>query len=339
MRSVITQVCHALSLPTQQQRAEAASGGDLAAHNAYMKSWPAMGEIELAQASVSLPKPEQLVVAAWNMERCKRVEESGELLRAAGADIVLATEMDLGCARSGQRHTTRDLAAYLGMGYIYGVEFVELGTGDAYETVLFEHVPNEAGLHGNAILSRYPLLDIALIPLDDDGPWYLRNPGNDGQLRIGGRMALKAVVETANGPLQCVAAHYESASDPVLRAEQTQRLLAAIDPDMATVIGGDLNTAALIGMRASEVLNTPARCEPCFDHFTKGGFDWRTAVTGGWTTRAAPGKEVRYPLLVLDWILVRGGYACDPAIWPALSTHGEYLSDHELITAKINLSA
>ncbi|MBT6727211.1 MAG: hypothetical protein HOA75_10715 [Deltaproteobacteria bacterium] len=39
-------------------------------------------------------------------------------------------------------------------GYAFRVEFVELGLGDPPETAEFNGVPNEHGLHGNAILSR-----------------------------------------------------------------------------------------------------------------------------------------------------------------------------------------
>ena len=145
-------------------------------------------------------------------------------VRESGADIVLATEMDLGMARSGQHHTTRDLAEALGMGYAFGVEFVELGTGDPYETGLFKNIPNMHGLHGNAILSRYEIENVALLPLDAGGQWFTDTPKNDGQLRIGGRIAMAAQI----GGMTVVAAHYESESDAQGRADQTWRMLDLI---------------------------------------------------------------------------------------------------------------
>ncbi|MBT7205226.1 MAG: hypothetical protein HN867_17330 [Deltaproteobacteria bacterium] len=66
----------------------------------------------------------------------------------------MATEVDWGMARSKHRHTTKELAERLGWGYAFRVEFVELGLGDPPETAEFNGVPNEHGLHGNAILSR-----------------------------------------------------------------------------------------------------------------------------------------------------------------------------------------
>lgn len=341
MRPILTRTVPTLETPSQDMRAAAAStGGDRAAHDAMQAAWPCLNSFELAQPQAPLPAPSELTICAWNIERCKRVEDTAAQLRAAGADVVLATEMDLGMARSGQRHTTRDLAEALGMGYIYGTEFVELGTGDAFETAEFADVPNDHGLHGNAILSRYPLISPCLIPLDNGGLWYVSNPKGDGQHRVGGRMALAAQIETTRGHLTLSAAHYESESDPALRAEQTRILLDGLSStygDGPAVIGGDLNTNWLAdGTRtAAEITADPAAVEPAFAHFAEAGFDWRGSVTPGFTTRGAPGRPAKYPLMVLDWLLVRGVSPFQPRIWPALSSSGQYLSDHEMLSVRI----
>ncbi|MEM8730241.1 MAG: endonuclease/exonuclease/phosphatase family protein [Pseudomonadota bacterium] len=341
MRPILTTTVDQLDRPSQDDRAEAkAKGGDRAAHDAMLARWPCLNTLELAQPSAALPAPSELTVCAWNIERCKRVEDSAALLRAAGADVVLATEMDLGMARSSQRHTTRDLAQALGMGYIYGTEFVELGTGDPFETKDFGAVPNEVGLHGNAILSRFPLERACLIPLDDGGLWYVTPPKGDGQHRVGGRMAMAAQIRTGRGPLTLVAAHYESESDPALRAAQTEVLLAALSArygDGPAVIGGDLNTSQLAdGHRTgAEIIAAPDQVEPSFTHFAAAGFDWRGAMTGGFTTRVPPQRTARYPLMILDWLMVRSVAPVAPRIWPAVSAAGHYLSDHELLSVRI----
>lgn len=349
MRAPILQTTTQMSPPSMDARAKAAqAGADAptpqaagALHDRYQASWPALNTVELCPAPSPLSVTAPLTIAAWNIERCKRISDSAALLRHAGADIVLATEVDWGMARSGQHHTTRDLAAQLGMGYAFGVEFVELGTGDPYETSLFADVENAHGLHGNAILSRYPLEQVALIPLDDGGYWYRTAPKSDGQLRIGGRMAMAARLTTPDGPLVCVAAHYESESDAKGRDAQTERLLHSVSQiygdDMACAIGGDFNTAALTGLNRAEVL-AGAPAEPCFARFADHGFDWRTFNTGQITTRATPGRPVRYPLQTLDWLFGRGCIGHTPRIWPALSERGAYLSDHELITARVTLT-
>lgn len=322
--------------PSRDIRAAAARGGHRQGdHDALLGAWECLSSIEVQQPGPAAV-PMTFTIAAWNIERCKRVTESAKALSDGAADIVLATEMDFGMARSGQRHTTRDLAAALGLGYAFGVEFVELGIGDAYETSLFADVPNDHGLHGNAILSRYPIENAALLPLDDGGLWFTQAPKNDGQLRIGGRMAMAAQI----GGITFVSVHYESESDAEGRAEQTRRMLDLIASDYGQgpcVIGGDLNTAAFADaqMTGPEILSDPMSVEPAFAAFASAGFDWQPCNTSGVTTRAAPGRAVRYPLKKLDWLFVRGVHASDPAVHPAVSDLGDYLSDHELLTAKI----
>lgn len=338
MRDPIRATTPRMGPPTQEQRDIAANGARSAGeHAAYLASWDCLTSIEIAQPPMA-DLPPHVTVAAWNIERCKRISESADLLRQSGADIVLATEMDWGMARSGQHHTTRDLAQELGFGYAFGVEFVELGTGDPYETGQFGDVPNDHGLHGNAILSRYPFETPRLLPLDDSGAWFIGTPKNDGQFRIGGRMAMAVQIKGVT----FVTVHYESESDAMGRAVQTRRLLDLIDAEYGNgpcVIGGDLNTAAFAQTRKSgaETLQDPARTEPSFTAFAKAGFTWTSSNQPGITTRAAPGKPVRYPLQKLDWLFVRGCVASDPAILPAICDRGDYLSDHELITTKVTL--
>jgi len=308
------------------------------AHAQFMTTWPSLNTLEVAPAPLDLPLPRTFTVAAWNIERCKRVEDSAELIRRSGADIVLATEMDNGMARSGQRHTTRDLASILGFGYVYGVEFVELGTGDPYETELFRDAENTKALHGNAIVSRYPLTEPKLIPLDDGGRWYVTAPKADGQRRVGGRMAIAAQVATQAGPVTVVSVHFESASDARDRDAQAKRLLASLHDAYGPgpmVLGGDLNTAALAGKTQFATLNAPNAFEPCFDTFEAHGLSWQTANTGAPTTRAAPGRAVLYPLVKLDWLLMRDLHASKPQTLAAVSDTGDYLSDHEMVLAQV----
>jgi hypothetical protein len=61
----------------------------------------------------------------------------------------------------------------LGFGHVFGVEFVELALGDGRETDECAGQSNLHGLHGNAVLSRFPFDRVALIPLDGGGAWYV----------------------------------------------------------------------------------------------------------------------------------------------------------------------
>lgn len=337
MRDILSECVFEILPPAPDERLKAAHGEATGErHSRYLADWRCLQTLELAPPPAAFSNPSEMKIAAWNMERCKRVEDSADLLRRAGVDIVLATEMDYGMARSGQRHTTRDLARLLGFGYVYGVEFVELGTGDTYETRLFSDVANHAGLHGNAILSRFPLHRPRVIPLDDQGHWFTGSPKSDGQRRVGGRMAIAADVEVGPAPITLVAVHFESESDAQGRLQQAETMLSAlcrVYGPAPMIIGGDLNTADLAGRSVFSCLNQPQIWEPCFGAFEADGFGWKTANNGEPTTRAAPGKPVDYPLKRLDWLFVRGLDSLEPMTVPAISSHGDYLSDHELVTA------
>lgn len=340
-RPLVTAVTHALTPPDQAARAAAGQGpATPEALARWLANWPCLAEIEHRPPPAPLPAPPGLRALAWNMERCKRVEESAALIMGQGADLVLATEMDIGMARSGQRNTPADLARALGFGYAYGVEFVELGAGDPQETRDHGDEPNLAGLHGNAILSRYPLEDITLIPLDDGGRWYLENPMQDGQLRVGGRMALAASLRLEAGPITVAAVHLESVSDAALRARQMHLLLDALEalwPGRPAVIGGDLNTIGFTqaGMSGAEILRAPEKAEPLFADLAAHGFSWCGANTPAFTTRPPQGLVAHYPLKKLDWLFVRGLTASGATCLPAVSARGAYLSDHEAIAATI----
>jgi endonuclease/exonuclease/phosphatase family metal-dependent hydrolase len=343
MRDVIRATVETIGLPSVSERDEAsANWGNADANARYQATWPCLNAIELAQPPEPASPADELKVVAWNIERCKWVEPSADLIRKSGADVVLATEVDLGMARSSQRHTTRDLATGLGFGYAFGVEFVELGLGDLHETRQCAGMTNLSGLHGNAILSRFPLRDVALIPLDEGGYWFIQAPKNDGQYRVGGRMAMAARIDTAKGPLTICSVHYESESDAEGRAAQTKTLLDSLDKLFGTgptVIGGDLNTKGFLeaGMSGAETLADPFDAEPSFHHFKGHGFDWRNANTGQVTTRLQPTNPPDWPLKTLDWLFTRGLQVSRPFVAAALSDTGAYLSDHEMIGAKVQI--
>jgi len=341
MREPVTTCVSAIVPPTRAERARAgAEGGSAAAHDTFLADWPALRTVECRQPAVPAPPGWPLTVAGWNIERCKHVEASAELLARAGADIVLATEMDCGMARSGQRHTTADLAGALGMGHAFGVEFVELGLGDPRETAEFAGESNRHGLHGNAVLSRLPIARAALLPLDDGGAWFVRAPKGDGQHRVGGRMALAVSIEMPGGPVCFAAAHFESESTPDSRAEEARRLVAGIaavfGPGPA-VIGGDLNTARFVDGAAdpADWLDRPEASEPAFTVFRNAGFDWLAANTAAITTRAHPWHGPDWRGKKLDWLLTRGLAAHAPGVPAAIDGTGRVLSDHDPVLASV----
>lgn len=342
MRALFARTAASLGSPLLAER-QAASLGPFTQgkHDQWMSAWDCMNALECVQPpALAGNQLGDIRLSAWNIERCKYVEAAAQLLASRGVDLVLATEMDWGCARTAQRHTTADLAAQLGFGYVFGVEFVELALGDAREMANHDGEDNLHGLHGNAVLSRFPIGRAALIPLDDGGAWYVSDLKN-GQRRIGGRNAIAAEIIAPGCTFWAVAVHFESESTADSRAIQAIRLLAAIDTlaeDQPVVIGGDFNLFELSrqGLGDVAMFDAPDKVEPTFAAFRQAGFDWITANAPGVTTRPHPWQPQDKLRLKIDWMFVRAMRATDPWIAPALAPNGTVISDHDAIGATIH---
>ncbi|MEZ5647401.1 MAG: endonuclease/exonuclease/phosphatase family protein [Alphaproteobacteria bacterium] len=311
---------------------------------------PALHLIETVPP-LTAPRPlsTTLRIAFWNAERCKYLEPTISLLARSGADVILLAEMDVGMARSGQRHTIREIATHLGQGYIYGVEFVELDLGDARERQWHKNQENRDGFHGGGILSPYDLQKPAMIRLESTGDWF---DGKRGERRIGGRMAIAAKLLIGNTSVALVSAHLESHSDPQERAEQMKILLAALEVyhgNGPAIIGGDFNTSTLghesltTEQRLSLTTENPTRFtdpvkwEPLFDIAKASGFDWQVANAPGPTQRTRPDGTPKPPFGKIDWIFTRGLNAQDPEIVPAVDSTGIAISDHDLLAVTVSL--
>ena len=110
-------------------------------------------------------------------------------------DVWLLNEFDLGMARSEQQHTARLLAYALGLNYVWAAEFVELSNGNKQEQARTAGRENRWGLHGNAILSRWPLYDAEVVRMPGQAPLYSsrgRETAFGYEKRLGGRMTLFA---------------------------------------------------------------------------------------------------------------------------------------------------
>lgn len=293
----------------------------------------------------------ELRAIAWNTERCKFLQQSADLLRDLEPDVVLLTEMDWGMARSGQAHTTRKLAEKLDMFFAFGVEFLELGHGNAQERSDHANKPIAVGFHGNALLCKVPLRDPEVVRLDEGGQ---RFDGARGERRVGGRMAVVATLPTARGEITLASVHLESHSDPPQRGAQIRTLLDAIErraPRAPALIAGDLNTFSMSVDELSdgELLRSamrddpdrrlyPQRFEPLFDHARAAGFDWEACnLPGEPTGRFADEGSSWRGGFKIDWFLTRGLQVREPAVIDAAEPGGCPLSDHELIALSVSL--
>ena len=154
------------------------------------------------------------------------------------SSIILLNEIDIGMARSGNRNNAEELGRRLGLNWFFGTEFLELTKGLEKERTSVAQ--NKESLHGNAILSRYPMksMEILRLPLKYD--WY-----HDYQKREGGRVALFAVVEIKGKDVLLVSVHLENRTDEKGRCEQLRAVADHADKKyngMPVIIAGDMNT-------------------------------------------------------------------------------------------------
>lgn len=218
-------------------------------------------------------------------EKQRRVLHQVALMKQA--DVVVLNEVDFGMRRTGYRNVAADLASALQMNYAYGVEFVEVDP-IALGREEFEELPPDdraelaaeisvdqaryRGLHGTAILSRFPLENVRLEPFKHQPyDWYRdelksvrpleagkRKAGElvfqekiRREVRRGGRMMLTADVADARlpgGRLTVVATHLEDKTRPEGRRKQLEELLARIkDVNAPVVVAGDMNTSTQDG--------------------------------------------------------------------------------------------
>ncbi len=300
-----------------------------------MSDLPAMNVLQLGGTGTSDQLQAQLTVAAWNVERCLFPEDTAAHLNQIAPDIVLLSEVDHGMARTAQRHTTEEMASALGMVYAFGVEFHELDLGGPTERAYCTSDFNECGWHGNAILSSVPFERTALIRLDDHGHWFAAETGaaDPDQPRVGGRMAIAAVVPTAEGSICVVSTHLESNADAAHRHRQFELLLQGVDkfaPGVPTLIGGDLNTGNHIPP------DFDWRQETLFKLAETHGYSWDFTAPGA-TTR--PSLITPHPerTMKLDWIAGRDLIPVESGILSSNSAVGTPLSDHDCVWSTLRI--
>jgi endonuclease/exonuclease/phosphatase family metal-dependent hydrolase len=239
-------------------------------------------EFELVR--LALGDPEKFVQEA--SKQAKAIPANLEEIRAEAAlmkdsDVLILNEVDLGMARSDYRDVARELAAALGMNYTFGVEFVEvdrieLGLEDLHAPVAADDAEftrdlkvdplRYRGLHGTAILSRYPIRDARIFRFRACYDWYDKEKQEIAKLeagrrlaasrvflervsrevRLGNRMMLVArleIPESATGMITIAAPHLENKTKPQCRQQQMSELLEDLKEDRnPLILGGDLNT-------------------------------------------------------------------------------------------------
>ncbi len=234
-------------------------------------------------------------------EQRAKIREQIAILQQA--DLLVLNEVDWGVNRTLFRNVADELASALNMNYAYGVEFVEVDpltmgleqqvvareVEDAYKEpnddragmlarvkeIMTPDPQRYHGLHGTAILSRYRLDNVRLIPFLVQGhDWYKDEKKRSiaakaegkvsialfkeqliRQVRRGGRMMLMADLvdpDLPSGRVTVVATHLEDVTSPENRKKQLQEMLDKIDQvDHPVIIAGDMNTSTHDGVPIS----------------------------------------------------------------------------------------
>ena len=178
------------------------------------------------------------------------------------SDIILLNEVDIGLPWTKYRNIVTEIADSLGYNFAFATEFVELGPVIYLKNSIDKN--KYLGLHGNAIISRFPIKNARIIRLPKCYDWYLGEINKKSPLetarrygaraifeqsiisevRHGSRCALVADIELPNKEIvTVVSANLEDRCFPPCRLNQMEYLLGNIrhirNP---VVIGGDFNT-------------------------------------------------------------------------------------------------
>jgi endonuclease/exonuclease/phosphatase family metal-dependent hydrolase len=240
------------------------------------------------------------------------IPEEIEILKSA--DVWIVNEVDWGVKRTKYREVIRELGKALNMNWAYGVEFLEIDPKqlgmdkfDDGETKEEQQQLEEVfavdkerlrALHGNAVLSRYPIRSARLVPFTIGYDWYKESKirplekakrkaavliGEDllREVRRGQRTTLYVdldVPEAANHRVTIACTHLENRAAPKVRRQQMEQLLNEVrDTTNPVIIAGDMNTTGSNATPTS-VENMLYKRYGSLDFWTTKGVQWATGV-------------------------------------------------------------
>jgi endonuclease/exonuclease/phosphatase family metal-dependent hydrolase len=329
-----------------------------------------------AGASAPPADPARVRVVQWNIEHGNGYADVERALLThpalAPADVLTLDEVDLGCARSGNRDVAGDLAARLGFHAAWAPLFLETTVGRHDDLRRTAGRGNEEGLFGIAVLSRWPIGGVRLVELPSP-----RELQFDLERMVGRHVALVAEILRPGSPFVAVATHLEVHRTREHRAEQVRCLTAALAGEARPVLlAGDFNShtfdrglwhsamegAATLGLTPGPLLrrrllrpDRGAAHEPLFDVLARAGFAWDGFADFAPTLqlqddrlnelqalpralRVPAGRVLRWAVhrgaLRLDWICGRGWSGGEGRTVRGLDGPGR-ASDHAPVTATL----
>lgn len=269
----------------------------------------------------------RIKVASWNIARGYNFKDQSDFFRShpdlRDADVILLSEADRDCERSGDLHEPKQLAMEMGMAWAYAVEYMEV------EFVKPEGPVKEVCEHGNAILSRYPLSNVRSIRHQVSVGHY-DNPAKRVKdkstgVRLGGRVILAADVALPWGLTRVYSLHLENTfmADQV-RVKQIKEVIQdAAGFKGPVLLGGDLNTDQVYND-----LRTGIHRDPVPKTLAPAGF--MDAHAGLPLTERSTSQDAAFGDAIWDMIWIRGLKVAASGV-VRYSKEQEGLSDHRPI--------
>jgi endonuclease/exonuclease/phosphatase family metal-dependent hydrolase len=256
-----------------------------------------------------------------------------EIETLAASDIWILNELDWGVKRTEYRKVVRELGKTLNMNWAYGVEFLEIdpkqlgtetfddGESDAERQQLLDEFKVDKSklraLHGNAVLSRYPIRRARLVPFTIGYDWFKESKihtlekakrqaaklvGEDlmREVRRGQRTTLYVDLEVPNAPggvVTIAATHLENRTKPKIRQKQLEELLKQVhELRNPVVVAGDMNTTGS-NSTPTNVVYMMYKQFGDLDFWATSGIQWTTGVglayTGAKAFRKLAGIQYR----------------------------------------------
>ncbi|KAF9976022.1 hypothetical protein BGZ73_009233 [Actinomortierella ambigua] len=191
----------------------------------------------------------------WNIERNYKPKEILDTLKAIDADVLCLQEIDIGCHRSGyDRDHFQEICETLQLVGGFVPEFVEI------EHSCRKERDQGGGVHGNAILSKWPISGFRVLDHVHHAYEWEQNGHRLNEPRLGRRFTIVAQIETPSGPLLAYSAHLEVFTGIVGRISALSDILADADLHKDQVphqiLFGDLNTISHSIARLAKTIST-----------------------------------------------------------------------------------
>lgn len=298
---------------------------------------PELHQIEVRKAAGNvLPfPPSSLRVLSWNVQHGTNIDGLLTLPHFHAADVLLLTEVDVGMARSGNRHIARFVAEQLGYHYTYVTEYLEDSNSDGRARHRGRNMPNEQGMTGKAIISRLPLQNVRALRFPQMQSGRLRKPR-----RLGSQVALLADVQTCKGAVSLACIHFTRHASPAFRRLQADMLLDVVPRHQPCLMGGDMgsyttDTSRFVSLLRLpfQLLEDPARFiapqpyEPLFHSLTEA--DFRFAYFNDRKPTTYLPRLGHLLRARADWYCGRSLVATGAETVPAVAASGHRLSNHD----------